>query len=87
MSACTTDAPISFAVADRGSALFVQQDEHHISPSLCVLTSSVGNRSIVSWMEIAASQSMAGGVLIFISYFLVTVYEEKQGSVDSDGHI
>jgi hypothetical protein len=29
----------------------------------------------------------AGGMLIFVSYFLVTVYEEKQGSVDSDGHI
>jgi hypothetical protein len=29
----------------------------------------------------------AGDMLIFVSYFLVTVYEEKQGSVDSDGHI
>ena len=30
---------------------------------------------------------LAGGVLIFVSCFLVTVYEEKQGSVDCDGHI
>jgi hypothetical protein len=72
VSACTIDAPISFATADRGSALFVQQDEHRISRSLCVLTSSVDNRSIASWMEIASSQPMAGGVLIFVSYFLVT---------------
>jgi hypothetical protein len=40
-------------------------------------------------MEIAASQSMAGGLLVFVSYFLMTVYEEKQRMrrVDSDGHI
>jgi hypothetical protein len=40
-------------------------------------------------MAIAASQSMAGGVLVFGSYFLVTVYEEKQcmRRAHNDGHI
>jgi len=40
-------------------------------------------------MEVASSQPMAGGVLIFVSYFLVTVCEEKERMrrADSDGHI
>jgi hypothetical protein len=33
--------------------------------------------------------NLAGGLPIFVSYFLVTVYQEKQlmRKVDSDGHI